>query len=915
MLNLSYKLYKNFIVNFFKNKLICLPIIEKSAIINLIEIKVGKMLKLKNIKKVYELGKKKDKNYQQVESLKGINIEFRKSEFVSVLGPSGCGKTTLLNIVGGLDKYTSGDLVINNKSTKEFKDSDWDNYRNHSVGFVFQSYNLIPHQTVLQNVELALTLSGVSKAERKSRATEVLKKVGLKDKLDVKPNQLSGGQMQRVAIARALVNDPEIILADEPTGALDSKTSIQIMNLLKEISNDKLIIMVTHNPELAEQYSTRIVKLLDGKVIDDSNPYTADDEEKQSEKLLGIADDSELNKKQQAKKNKKKRMSFFTALSLSFKNLLTKKARTILVSFAGSIGIIGIALVLAISSGFSTYVNQIQRDTLSSYPVQLTNSNYDMASLMQIFVNSNGGSTEHGDDKVYTKQELTDMLSKFNASSSSSDLASFKKYIENEGKEELEKYASAIQYVYGANINAYYNSSQNGLICANPTTVFSDIIAAYPASHPDIMTSPDKQLRYSLLNYMFGSSSSYYKNEFWSEMLDNQELLQSQYELVGEGSKWATEYNEIMIVIDENNEISDYTLYGLGLLNQEDLNTLLDNYINNEDPKPITTTFEYADLLNLEYKLILESDYFEYQNDGTYLDIRTLKTTKPELYNEKIQNLYDTKGITIKVAGIIREKADASATTIDTCIAYNSSLTEYIVALNNQREIVQAQINNDTTNIITNQPFTLESTKEKALSQLGYVDMTTPQGIYIYPKDFEAKNSISNFISNYNAKCVSVGEESKVVTYSDTIGTMMNSISTIISSITYILIAFVSVSLIVSSIMIGIITYISVIERTKEIGVLRSVGASKRDVKRVFTAESLIIGLTAGVLGIVITLILTIPINIIIQSLAGISGVAKLPALGAVILIAISMFLTFIAGLFPAKVASKKDPVIALRTE
>ena len=873
------------------------------------------MLKLKKITKVYELGKKKDKNYQRVESLKGVDIEFRKSEFVSILGPSGCGKTTLLNIVGGLDKYTSGDLIINNKSTKQFKDSDWDNYRNHSVGFVFQSYNLIPHQTVLQNVELALTLSGIGKAERKKKAIEVLKKVGLKDKINVKPNQLSGGQMQRVAIARALVNDPEIILADEPTGALDSKTSIQIMNLLKEISNDKLIIMVTHNPELAEQYSSRIIKLLDGNVIDDSNPYTATEEDKKEEKLLSITDDNELTAKQKKKKNKKTKMSYFTALSLSFKNLLTKKARTLLVSFAGSIGIIGIALILAISSGFSTYVNNVQRDTLSSYPVELTNSNYDMASLMKIFMDSSSNEEEHNNDKVYTKQELTDMLSKFNASSSSSDLKSFKEYIEGDGKEEIEKYTTAIQYVYGANINAYYNSTQNGLVCANPTTVFSDIITAYPASHPEMMSSEDKMMRYGLLSMMFGSSSTFYKNEFWSEMLDNQELLQSQYELIGEGSYWGTEYNEIMIVVDENNEISDYTLYGLGLLNQNDLNSLLDNYINNVNSEPVTTTFEYEELLGLEYRLILESSYFEKQADNTYLDIRTLKTTNPTLYATKIQNLYNTQFIPIKVAGLIREKADASNTTIETCIAYNSKLTKYIVEQNNASEVIQAQLQNTTTNILTNNAFDTENTQEKVLAQLGYVDMSTPQGIYLYPTDFEAKTNISNFITQYNNICLDNGEEDKVVTYSDTVGTMMSSISTIISSITYVLIAFVAVSLVVSSIMIGIITYISVIERTKEIGVLRSVGASKKDVKRVFTAESLIIGFAAGMFGIIITLLLTIPVNIIISSLAGISGVAQLPILAAVILVGISMILTFIAGLFPAKVASKKDPVIALRAE
>lgn len=870
------------------------------------------MLKLKNITKVYELGKKNDKNYQKIDSLKGIDIEFRKSEFVSILGPSGCGKTTLLNILGGLDQYTSGDLIINNKSTKQFKDADWDNYRNHSVGFVFQSYNLIPHQTVLQNVELALTLSGINKSERKRRATEVLKKVGLKDKLNMKPNQLSGGQMQRVAIARALVNDPEIILADEPTGALDSKTSVQIMELLKEISSDKLIVMVTHNPEIAEKYSTRIIKLLDGKVTDDSNPYISEQEPNEN-KLLSVSKDSELSKKELKKKNKKTHMSLFTALALSFKNLLTKKARTFLVAFAGSIGIIGISLVLAISSGFSGYVNQVQKDTLSTYPVELTNSNYNMSSLMQIFLDSNNEGSQHDDDKVYTNQELTDMLSKFNASSMKSDLSSFKTYIEGDGKEELEKYVSAVQYSYGENINAYYNSTENGLVCANPTTVFSDIISSYPKSQ---LNTPDKMLRYSLLKFMFGSESSYYKNEFWSEMIDNEQLLKAQYDLVGENSHWATEPNEIMIVVDKNNEISDYTLYGLGLLNQADLNTLLENYINNQNSEPINKTFTFDELLSLKYKLILEPNYFEKQGDA-YVDIRALKTSDKALYDQKIQALYDSSEINIKVAGIIKPKENVSATNISTPIAYTKELAEYIIQQTNSSAVVQEQLASSESLIyqeIINEQNP-KYTKEQALSMLGYVDTTTPEGIYLYPINFEAKNSISNYIQAYNKMCVDSGNENKVVTYTDTIGTMMNSVSTIISSITYVLIAFVGVSLVVSSIMIGIITYISVIERTKEIGVLRSVGASKRDVKRVFTAESLIIGLMAGLLGIIISFLLVIPINLVIGSLTGIMGLAKLPILGAVILVAISMILTFIAGLFPAKVASKKDPVIALRTE
>lgn len=868
------------------------------------------MLRLKKIKKIYELGNLK------VNALNGIDIEFRKSEFVSILGPSGCGKTTLLNIVGGLDRYTSGDLIINGRSTKEYKDKEWDNYRNHSVGFVFQSYNLIPHQTVLENVEIALTLSGVSKKERRQRAIKVLTKVGLKDKIKNKPSQLSGGQMQRVAIARALVNDPEIILADEPTGALDSNTSVQIMELLKEISKDKLIIMVTHNPELAEAYSTRIVKLLDGNLIDDSNPFK-EEEAKNEKKLLSISKDENLSKAELKKKNKKKRMSFFTALSLSFKNLLTKKGRTILVSIAGSIGIIGISLILAISNGFSAYVDNMQKDTLSSYPVQLTNSSYDMASLMQIFMSNDSNETKHDNDKVYTKQELTDMLSKFNASSSKSDLKSFKSYIENEGKTEISDYTSAIQYVYNANINAYYNSDKNGLICANPTTIFSDTITNYGIKHKaELENNNDMALRYSVLSMMFGSKSTYYTNEFWSEMIDNQDLLKSQYELVGDESKWATEYNEVMIVVDKNNEISDYTLYGLGLLDQTNLEILLDNYINNKDSQPVNDTFEYSDLLSLDYKLILESDYFEKQGDGTYLDIRKLKTSNPTEYENKIKALYDTKAIPIKIAGLIREKENSSIHSINTCIAYTSALTKHIINANNNSEVVKAQLENNTTNILTGLNFKPESLlmeKSMALTSLGYADLDQPSGIYLYPINFEAKEKINSFINNYNASKVEAGEEDKVITFSDTIDTMMNSISTIISSITYVLIAFVGVSLVVSSIMIGIITYISVIERTKEIGILRSVGASKRDIKRVFNAESFIVGLSSGLLGILISVLLIIPINLILNHFTGLNGIASLPILGAAILVTISVVLTLIAGFIPARVAAKKDPVVALR--
>ena len=852
------------------------------------------MLELKNISKDYIVADNK------VHALIDVNIEFRKNEFVSILGPSGCGKTTLLNIIGGLDRYTNGDLIIKGKSTKQFKDSNWDSYRNHSVGFVFQSYNLIPHQTVLENVELALTLSGVSKKERQKRAINVLSQVGLGDKLKNKPNQLSGGQMQRVAIARALVNDPEIILADEPTGALDTTTSEQIMKILKKISKKKLVIMVTHNPDLAEKYSTRIINLLDGKLISDSKPIQPEEKIKEQKYF-------NRKKKQEKKpKNNKTKMSFFTALSLSFKNLLTKKGRTALVAIAGSIGIIGISLILSLSSGFNNYINKIQADTLSNYPIEISSSQYDISSLMKIFINNDEKVIEHGSDKVYTKNELTEMLSKFNASSSKNDVKSFYDYINQpENKAELEKYVSAIQYVYNANINTYLNSSYNGIIPTNITTIFSDTIKNYPLSHP--LVTHDQILRYGLLNYMFGENTGYYKNEFWSEMIDNVDLLKAQYTLVGEGSRWAENFDEIMIVLDENNEISDYTLYGLGLLDQSKLESLMDDYINDRDTDNITKTYTFEELLSLEFKVILEGDLYEKSGD-IYTSIKNNET--------KLENVFNNKSITLKVAGIIKENPDASAHGISTAVVYTSALTRFVIEHNNQTEVMLAQLASDDKDVLTGETFESEGkTKEQILKTLGYSKFDDPQEIKLYPVDFNAKNNISKFIENYNSKCVASGEDKKVITYSDNTGLIMNSISTIITSITYILVAFVGVSLVVSSIMIGVITYISVIERTKEIGILRSIGASKKDIRRVFNAESFIIGLSSGLFGILVSLLLLIPMNLILKHFTGISGIASLPVLAGFILVVISFILTVIAGFIPARIASKKDPVIALRTD
>ena len=877
------------------------------------------MLKLIDIEKTYKMGD------LETHALKGINLEFRKSEFVSILGPSGCGKTTLLNIIGGLDKYTTGDLIINNKSTKEYKDKDWDTYRNHSIGFVFQSYNLIQHQTVLENVELALTLSGVSKEERRKRATSVLKKVGLGDKLKNKPNQLSGGQMQRVAIARALVNDPEIILADEPTGALDTESSVQVMELLKDISKDKLIVMVTHNPELAEKYSTRIVKLLDGKVISDTNPFESS-KEKEEKQLLSVADETNLSKTEIKKKNKKKRMSFFTAFMLSLKNLLTKKGRTILVTFAGSIGIIGIALILAISSGFSGYIDRMQQDTLSTYPVTIQTESYDMASLMQIFMSDGDDEVIFEDGTIHTKDELTEMLSQFNSSATKNNLSALKNYFDTSAKDDIERYASAIQYGYSLDINAYLNSDLNGLVPVNSTEIFNNVISRYYIQNQEILQrGTDEFNRFSLLAGMFSENSTFsvFSSTFWSEMLDNRELLEEQYELVGENSRWAEEYNEIMIVVDENYQITDYTLFALGLLDQGKLETLLDNYVRGQDSDAEDSTFTYDELLKTEYKIIPKSSYFV-EIDGKYVDINDFKDSNNENYNlaeynRYLQEIYndDAKTITLKVAGIIREKPSSSAYSINTNIGYSSKLTKYIIDFCKNSEVIQLQSESDR-NILTNEVFVgseeeIESKRQAVLTMLGYIDIDSPSSIKIYPKDFESKSQITKIIEDYNSLMIAENKQENIITYSDTVGTMMSTISTIISAITYVLIAFVGVSLVVSSIMIGIITYISVIERTKEIGVLRSIGASKKDVSRVFTAESFIIGLSSGVFGILVSLLLTIPINAILFTYTGISGMARLPVLGAFILILISMLLTLIAGLFPSRVASKKDPVVALR--
>ena len=872
-----------------------------------------KMLKLKNITKEYVSGDTK------VEALKGISIEFRKSEFVSILGQSGCGKTTLLNIIGGLDRYTSGDLIINGKSTKDFKDKDWDAYRNYSVGFVFQNYNLIPHQTVLANVELALTISGVSKKERKQRAIKALEDVGLKEQIHKKPNQLSGGQMQRVAIARALVNNPDIILADEPTGALDTKTSVQIMEILKEISKDKLIVMVTHNPDLAEKYSSRIVKILDGVITDDSKPFTKEDEE---------------NEKDVKAKSGRTSMKFFTALRLSLNNLMTKKGRTILTSFAGSIGIIGIALILSISNGVQNYINRVEEETLSSYPITIQESTVDLSSMIQKLMGEqeNTDNTNHEEGKIYSTDVMDEMISTLSSKIQSNNLAELKEYID-EGNNEIANNANAIQYNYDLNINLYKEDTENGIVKVNPSTTMNAL------GMGDMIEAGEN----SSMSSMFGSSMSMSNADVWEEMLDNQELLHSQYDVLA--GKWPEAYNEVVLIVDENNQISDYTLYTLGLKDQKELEEKWKAVEKGEEVQESEqTSYTYDELLNLSFKLILNSDYYEKEN-GLWID----KSDDEEYMKEKIDNAE-----TIKVVGIIRQNEQSVAAGMSGGIGYLKDLKEYVINKSNESEIVQEQKENPDVNVFTgldfpadgeNQIFNYEnlSTEQKMaianlsaedlaevmetynqnanasyennLETLGAIDLNSPSSINIYPKDFESKDKITTAIEEYNQKQRDDGKEENVISYTDIVGVMMNSVSQIIDTISYVLIAFVAISLIVSSIMIGIITYISVLERTKEIGILRAIGASKKDISRVFNAETFIVGLIAGLLGIGITILLTFPINSLIYTITGVAVNVALPPIGGIILVLISMILTIIAGLIPAKMASKRDPVEALRTE
>ena len=999
------------------------------------------MLKLVNITKNYFMGD------NTVEALKGIDIEFRNHEFVSILGPSGCGKTTLLNIIGGLDRYTSGDLIISGRSTKEYKDSDWDTYRNHTIGFVFQSYNLIPHQTVLQNVELALTLSGVPKAERKARAAKALHDVGLGDQLNKKPSEMSGGQMQRVAIARALVNNPDIILADEPTGALDTETSLQVMEILKEISKDRLIIMVTHNPELAKKYSSRIINMLDGVVTNDSMPLNRSETE--TENTL----DSEKQKKEAQNRQKKSTMKFGTSFALSLKNLITKKGRTVLTAFAGSIGIIGIALILAISQGMTAYIHAVQESTLSVYPITLEASTVDMTTLMETFMNITADSTSHDKDAVYEKSALYDMIKAMNSvDESKNDLKAFKEHIEQkvaDSNEALFEAVNGIQYSYDLDMQIYTENIDGKILHSDYKKVITDLMLKYVGVDMSAMSNLGGA------SPMFSMSSM--GSRLWQELLPGKDgapindLLLEQYDVVY--GSWPNSYDEIVLVLDENNELDDIALYALGLISNEEIDNLA-NASNNGTKleEKESKKWSYEEICNTEYKAILNADCYHYdESSGLYSDLR--KT------DAGLKYLYDN-ALPLKITGIIRPSKDSTTTMLKGSIAYTSELTKHLIDISKDKDVIKAQLNSPDTDILTGLPFNTttgslsgkeketafreyvkslntnekaktyiavssipdkeflqqqiesvksktnraemqaqiaaglseqmsvsgdeinkylaamtdeefdelftksvteqikkqysekvsaqmsamsteqlaaaldmslasytteqcavyydevtefsENTYEQNLLDMGYIDLNSPSAINIYAASFENKDIITDEIKSYNDNV----DELKQIKYTDYLGIMMSSITTIINAITYVLIAFVAISLIVSSIMIGVITLISVQERTKEIGILRAIGASKKNVSSLFNAETVIIGIASGLLGVLITYLLCLPINAILHAITGINNLnALLPVGAAVILVAISVCLTLISGIIPSRSAAKKDPVTALRSE
>lgn len=859
------------------------------------------MLELNKIRKSY-----KTSDFTQV-ALDDISLKFRKSEFVSILGPSGSGKTTLLNIIGGLDRYDSGDLIINGKSTKAYKDKDWDQYRNNSVGFIFQSYNLIGHISILNNVEMSMTLSGVGKKEKRQRALEVLEKVGLKEHKNKKPSELSGGQMQRVAIARALVNNPDIILADEPTGALDSTTSVQIMELIKEISKDKLVIMVTHNPELAQNYSSRIIKLLDSKIIDDTNSYIPTQKE--------IKDSVE-----HAKKTRKTSMSFKTALSLSINNLKTKKGRTFLTAFAGSIGIIGIATIMSLSNGVQEYINRTQRETLSSYPLTIEEKTIDSSAMLELMMGKNKKDIENQEEnRIYSNDVMSEMISTMSSKIESNNLKKFKEYIDS-NKSKIENSLTAVEYDYNLNLNIY--SQVNGkTYVSNPSPVF-------------------EKLGFGLNGTSNAMMSTFMSTDIFLKQLDNNDLVKSQYKLID--GKWPEKYNEVVLLVDENNQISDYTLYSLGLRDQDVLEEKIDSIMaGKEVEEDEQTSYSYEELLNLKFKVLPQPEYYE--KEGT---IWVDKSENTDYVENKLKDAEE-----LEIVGIIKISDEAIASTTSGAIFYTKELEEHLIDKINQTEIVKEQLENKSINVFTGLEFDEENTSktfdinslsdeqkmylmslsqeelanviaayaenanatyETTLQKIGYVNKDEPSSIKIYPKDFDSKDQIVSFIEEYNS---SMDDEGDIINYTDTVGLMMSSVTSIVNVISYVLIAFVSISLIVSSIMIGIITYISVLERTKEIGILRSIGASKKDISRVFNAETLIIGFFAGAIGIGVTYLITIPANSILKAITDISNLVQVPIIPALVLVIISMILTVISGLIPSKMASKKDPVIALRSE
>lgn len=855
------------------------------------------MLQCKNIIKDYVSGD------EIVHALKGVSLSFREHEFVSILGQSGCGKTTFLNIIGGLDHYTSGDLIINGKSTKDYSDKDWDTYRNHQVGFVFQSYNLIMHQSVLSNVELALTLTGVNKEKRRKRAIEALNKVGLSDQIHKKPTQMSGGQMQRVAIARAIVNNPDIILADEPTGALDSATSVQIMEILKEISKDKLVIMVTHNPQLADEYSSRIIRLKDGSLVSDSNPF--------NEQEMNV-DMSVL---------KRPGMSFKMACSLSLNNLMTKKARTFLTSFAGSIGIIGIALIMSLSHGMQSYIDQMENDTMASYPIEIQTNSSDMSTLMTTMMGMKKKTEEHKDSKIYSRPYVEDVLESL-SSSKKNNLSAFKSYIESSKGKEFRKTAKAIEYDYNLNLQVYNENTDSGLVQVSPNGLLDKL------GMSDMMS----------IQSQFMDSSAMTNDQAWLSLPESKKLRDDEYQLV-EG-KWPTNYNEVVLEVDENNEITDYALYSLGLLDQDELVKNYQKILNGETDKISKTnlkSYSVDDILNLKFRLVLNSDLYQKVN-GLWIN---------QSENESYMKDVVSKSPEIKVVGIIKPSESTVSQPTMGGVYYTKAMEEYVTSKTENAQIVKEQKTNPNINIFTQTEFAsgqkmsmsnltneqmmqlssmsqeelmnymntynenINATYDSNLTKLGVVDYSNPTKISLYASSFDGKEKLGDLITSYNKKQT----KSNVITYNDFIGTMLSSVTSVVNIISYVLIAFVSVSLIVSSIMIGIITYISVLERTKEIGILRSIGASKKDITRVFNAETFIIGLISGVLGILITLVLNVPISVVVENMTGVAHIAKLPVNGAVFLILIDLVLTILAGLIPSKIASKKDPVEALRSE